>query len=99
MSLLYINEDGAVVGVDGNRLTVKYSNGLLRSVPMETVDSITILGQSQLTTQCIKTCLEKGFLWLSFPKAENILGICSPPGMWMLLCRESRVLCMRRILR
>ncbi len=56
MSLLYINEDGAIIGVDGNRLTVKYSNGLLKSLPVETVENIKISGQSRLTTQCIKTC-------------------------------------------
>ncbi len=31
MSLLYINENGAIIGVDGNRMTVKYTNGLLKS--------------------------------------------------------------------
>ena len=80
MSLLYINEDGAVVGVDGNRLTVKYSNGLLRSVPMETVDSITILGQSQLTTQCIKTCLEKGIPVAFFSKGGKYFGHLQSTG-------------------
>lgn len=80
MSLLYVNEDGAVVGVDGNRLTVKYSNGLLRSVPVETVDSITILGQSQLTTQCIKICLEKGIPVAFFSKGGKYFGHLQSTG-------------------
>ena len=74
MSLLYINEDGAVIGVDGNRITVKYSNGLLKSLPIETVDNITILGQSQLTTQCIKSCLEKGIPVTFFSKGGKYFG-------------------------
>ncbi len=74
MSLLYINEDGAIIGIDGNRMTVKYSNGLLKSLPIETVDNITILGQSQLTTQCIRVCLEKGIPVAFFSKGGRYFG-------------------------
>ena len=74
MSLLYVNEDGTLIGIDGNRLAVKYSDGLLRSVPIETVDSITILGQAQLTTQCIRTCLERGIPVAFFSKGGRYFG-------------------------
>lgn len=74
MSLLYVNEDGATIGVDGNRLTIRYSNDLLRSVPIETVDGITVLGQAQLTTRCIQTCLERGLSVAFFSKGGRYFG-------------------------
>lgn len=74
MSLLYVNEDGASIGVNSNRLSVQYSDGLLRSVPIETVDSITVLGQAQLTTQCIRTCLERGIPVAFFSKGGRYFG-------------------------
>ena len=74
MSLLYINEDGAIIAVNVNRMTVKYSDDLLRSIPIETVENITILGQSQLTTQCIKICLEKGIPVAFFSKGGRYFG-------------------------
>ncbi len=80
MSLLFVNEDGVIIGVDGSRLTLKYKDGLLRSIPVETVDSITILGQSQLTTQCVKTCLEKGIPTAFFSKGGKYFGHLQSTG-------------------
>lgn len=80
MSLLYVNEDGATIGVDSNRLAIRYPDGLLRSVPIETVDSITVLGQAQLTTQCIKTCLEKGIPVAFFSKGGKYFGRLQSTG-------------------
>ena len=80
MSLLYVNEDGATIGIDGNRMVIKYQNGLLRSVPVETVESITVLGQSQLTTQCIKACLEKGIPVSFFSKGGKYFGRLQSTG-------------------
>ena len=53
MSVVYIAENGAVLGIEANRLTIKYKDGLLKSLPIETVDGITMLGKNQLTTQCM----------------------------------------------
>ena len=98
MSLLYVNEDGTLIGIDGNRLAVKYSDGLLRSVPIETVDSITILGQAQLTTQCIRTCLERGIPVAFFQRAGDISAIFILQAIWMPRFRESRASCTTGIL-
>ena len=80
MSLLYVNEDGASIGIDGNRVVIKYQNGLLRSVPVETVEGITVLGQSQLTTQCIKTCLDRGIPVSFFSKGGKYFGRLQSTG-------------------
>lgn len=52
MSLLYINESGATIGIEGNYCTVKQKDGSKRLLPIESLDGITIMGQSQMTTQC-----------------------------------------------
>lgn len=60
MSLLYVNENGAIIGIEGNRCILKYSDGMKKMVPIETLENITILGRSQLTTQCMEECLKRG---------------------------------------
>ena len=60
VSVVYIAENGAVLGIEANRLTIKYKDGLLKSLPIETVDGITMLGKNQLTTQCMETNYGKG---------------------------------------
>ena len=52
MGLLYINENGATIGIEANRCTVNYKDGLKRSIPIESLEGITIMGQSQMTAQC-----------------------------------------------
>ena len=48
MSLLYINENGTIIGVEGNRFTVRYKDGMVKSIPVETLESITVLGIVQI---------------------------------------------------
>ena len=74
MSVLYITENGAVIGVDSNRLTVKYKDGLLKSLPIETIEGITLLGKNQLTTQCMEVCLAKGIPVSFFSKGGKYYG-------------------------
>lgn len=60
MSQLYITDSRATIGVEGGRIQVKYSDGLLHSLPIESVEGITILGRAQITTACIGECLKRG---------------------------------------
>lgn len=60
MSYLYVCEQGATIGYGGNRFEVKYKNGLLKSVPAETLEMIEVFGNIQLTTQCMTECLKRG---------------------------------------
>ncbi len=60
MSILYLEDQGAVVGVDANRCKVTHTDGMVRYLPLETLDGIMILGHIQLTTQCMETCLQRG---------------------------------------
>jgi len=46
MSYLYVNDNGVTVGV------AKYPDGMVKYVPIESLEGIVIMGQSQLTTRC-----------------------------------------------
>ena len=43
MSYLYVCEQGASIGVAENRFQVKYKDGMLRSIPAETLEVIEVL--------------------------------------------------------
>lgn len=60
MSYLYVCEQGSSIGFEGQRVQVKCKNGLLRSVPVETLETIQVFGNVQLTTQCMTECLRRG---------------------------------------
>ena len=60
MSSLYINENGALISVDGGYFCVTQKNGLVRKLPKELVESITIFGNSSITTPCMQECLKRG---------------------------------------
>lgn len=60
MSYLYVSEQGAYIGVNGNRFQVKYKDGMIKSIPAETLEVIEVFGKVQLTTQCVTECLKRG---------------------------------------
>lgn len=60
MSCLYVNESGAVISVEGGYFCVKQKNGLVRRLPKELLESITIFGNSSITTPCMQECLRRG---------------------------------------
>ncbi|MDO5409782.1 MAG: CRISPR-associated endonuclease Cas1 [Lachnospiraceae bacterium] len=60
MSYLYVCEQGAVVGVAENRFQVKYRDGMVTSIPAESMEVIEIFGKVQITTQCMEECLKRG---------------------------------------
>lgn len=60
MSYLYVSEQGASIGITENRFQVKYKDGLVRSIPVETLEVIEIFGNVQVTTQCLTECLKRG---------------------------------------
>ena len=60
MSTLYLNESGAVLSVDGGYFCVTSKNGSLHKIPKKLLDSITIFGNSSVTTPCLQECLRRG---------------------------------------
>lgn len=80
MSLLYINENAATIGIEENRCVVKYSDGLKRMVPIETLESITIMGHAQMSTQCVQECLKRGIPVAYFSKGGTYFGRLQSTG-------------------
>ena len=74
MSLVYIADNGATIGVEGNKIKIKYKDGMLRTLPIETVDGITLLGKAQLTTQSMEAFLNKGIPVSFFSKGGKYFG-------------------------
>lgn len=74
MSLLYINENGATVSINSNRCMVNYKDGMQRSIPIETLEGITILGSVQITSQCVEECLKRGICISYFSKSGKYFG-------------------------
>lgn len=80
MSLLYVNENNATIGIDSNRCVIKYSDGMRKMVPIETLESITIMGHAQLTTQCVQECLQRGIPVAYFSKGGKYFGRLQSTG-------------------
>ena len=74
MSFVYVVEDGSVIGLEGGVLKISHKNGSSVKVPKETIEGISIFGNSQMTTQCTKFCLERGIRVSFFSKAGNYFG-------------------------
>lgn len=60
MSYLYVCEQGATIGITENRFQVKYKDGMVKSIPAETLEVIEVFGKVQITTQCMTECLKRG---------------------------------------
>lgn len=60
MSYIYICEQGATIGFSTNRLTIDYKDGMKKTLPIEPIEAIEIFGNSQITSQCMKSCLTRG---------------------------------------
>ena len=60
MSVLYVNEQDTVVGIEGGHFVVKEKDGSTRKIPKETLESITLFGNVTITTQCCRECLTNG---------------------------------------
>lgn len=80
MSLLYVNENNAYIGIETNRFFVKYSDGMKKMIPVETLESITIMGHAQITTQCIQECLKRGITVSYYSKGGSYFGRLQSTG-------------------
>lgn len=80
MSLLYVNENGAKIGIADNRVIVEYKDGLKRSIPIETLEGITIMGRSEMTTPCVEKCLLEGIVVTYMSKGGSYFGRLNSTG-------------------
>lgn len=74
MSYLFVNDNGSQIGVRANRVVVTSKDGMKRMIPIETLDGITLLGRSELTTACAEQCLLRGIPVNYFSKGGKYFG-------------------------
>lgn len=80
MSFVYVAEDGSKIGLEGGTITVLQKNGEVVKIPKETVEGISIFGNSQVTTQCVQYCLRKGIRISFFSKVGFYYGCMLSTG-------------------
>lgn len=80
MSILFVNENNATVGIESNRCFIKYSDGMKKMLPIEALESITIMGHAQMTTQCVQECLTRGIPVSYFSKGGSYFGRLQSTG-------------------
>lgn len=80
IGFLYINEDGAVVSTEANQCVVTYKDGMRKLVPMESLEGVTIMGRSQITTQCMEHFLKNGVPVCYFSKGGTYFGRLQSTG-------------------
>lgn len=80
MGYLYVTDSSAQIGIAENYMTVKYKDGMLKKIPIETLESISIFGRSQITTQCIQMCLQRGIPISYYSKGGIYFGRLQSTG-------------------
>ena len=80
MSYLFINENGARIGVNSERVVVEYNDGMKRLIPIETLESVIILGKSQMTTQATIEFIQRGIPVSYFSKGGKYFGCLQSTG-------------------
>ena len=60
MNTLYLNKQGASVGMKGNRLVIRFDGKVLEEVPARRLQLIMIFGRLNLSTPMLNYCLHEG---------------------------------------
>lgn len=74
MGYLYVNQNGATISTKDNSIVVNYKDGLVRRIPIETLESIQIFGQVNMTTPCTVQCLKRGITVVYYSKGGSYFG-------------------------
>lgn len=74
MSILYISDAGTELGIEDNRIVAKTPEGMKRAIPVETVESITLLTKAHITTACMEACMKRGISVSFFSKGGRYFG-------------------------
>lgn len=75
MDFLYVIENGVKIGIDGGRIILKDAEeNEIMSVPKNTIKGISVFGQSQITTQCLKFCMYNNVHVSYFSQSGRYIG-------------------------
>lgn len=80
MSFLFVDENGANINLDSNRVIVKYKNDMVKSLPIENLEAIYLFSSVQITSQCVIECLKKGINISYFSKNGAYFGRTQSTG-------------------
>jgi CRISP-associated protein Cas1 len=59
MSTIYVKQQGAVVGRNGERLVIQQKGQVIEEIPLSNVDQLVLMGNVQLTTQAMAILLAR----------------------------------------
>ena len=74
VSILYVSDSDAKLSFAENRVIAVYPDGTKHSLPVESVESITLLTKVQISTQCMEECLYRGIPVSFFSKGGRYFG-------------------------
>lgn len=74
MSLLYVTENGAVIGLDGGNIYIKHTDDRIDEIPKNTVTGISLFGQVQMTASMTRFCFTNGIRVGYFSANGNYYG-------------------------
>jgi len=74
MSYLYVSEKGASINFQQNYFVVSYKDGMTRQIPAETLESVALFGNIQVTTPCMQQLLERGIPVTYFSTGGKYFG-------------------------
>lgn len=60
MTILYLTSQGSKISVKENVFVIEESDGLTRSLPAETVESVIAFGRIEMTSGCMQALLQRG---------------------------------------
>lgn len=60
MSYLYISESGTTLSIDGGYFVAVHKDGMLHKIPKETLESVALFGNINITTPCMQELLRRG---------------------------------------
>ncbi|NMD37132.1 MAG: CRISPR-associated endonuclease Cas1 [Christensenellaceae bacterium] len=74
MSQIYITDSKAKLNIESGQLKINYADGMVHTIPFESIDGITVFGNAQLSTQCLGACLKAGIQVQYFSSSGNYFG-------------------------
>ena len=74
VSILYVSDAGTELGIEENRIVAHYPDGMKRTIPIETVESITLLTKAHISVPCMEACLKRGISVSFFSKGGRYFG-------------------------
>lgn len=80
MSSLYVDEPGTRIGFHDNRIRLVIPDGQIKEIPVEMVDTISVMGNVQLSSECMHICMRKGIPVEFFSRGGKYYGRLQAAG-------------------